>query len=260
MILELKEQTVLFSSGNFTVKVAEHYEEFEKALRLRFEVFNLELNEGLENSYETGMDRDAYDDYCDHLIVIDETCNKIVGTYRMLLGFVAENNIGYYSESEFDMSGIRALSGEKLELGRSCVHKDYRNSGIISMLWTGIARYIEFHNVKHLFGCSSAHTVNPEEISIISSYMNSFHRADDEYTVYPLNRLEGVRLCSILDQKAVFEKMPPLIKGYLRTGALVCGEPAYDEEFGTTDFFMLLNTEKLLCRYRRRYFQESVIS
>lgn len=248
---------LIIRSGDFVVKVAEHYEELVSALRLRFEVFNQELNEGLDSSYVIGMDRDSYDDYCDHLIVVDARCNKVVGTYRLLLGFVAENNIGYYSEDEFNMNAIRAIKEEKLELGRSCVHKDYRNAGVINLLWAGIARYIEMYNVRHLFGCASLHTSDPAEVSMIYSYMSTFHLADSEFTVHPLKRLGGVRFSSIFDQKAAFEKMPPLIKGYLRLGALLCGEPAYDEEFGTTDLFLLLQTEKLISRYKKRFFEDS---
>jgi putative hemolysin len=243
--------------GHFIVKLAEYYEELENALSLRFEVFNRELNEGLDSSYISGMDRDNYDDYCDHLIVIDTRCRKVVGTYRLLLGSVAEHNIGYYSEDEFDMAAIRTLGGEKLELGRSCVHKDYRNSGVINLLWAGIARYVEMYNVRHLFGCGSLHTNDPVEVSMVYSYMNTFHRASAEFTVFPVRKLYGVCLSCIVEQKTAFDRLPPLIKGYLRLGAFICGEPAYDDVFGTTDLFLLLETGKLFSRYKRRFFQES---
>ncbi|MBF0505417.1 MAG: GNAT family N-acetyltransferase [Nitrospirae bacterium] len=244
-------------SGHFIVKLVEYFEELENALRLRFEVFNRELNEGLDSSYLTGMDRDSYDDYCDHLVVIDTRCNKIVGTYRLLLGSVAENNIGYYSEGEFEMTAIRSLSSEKLELGRSCVHKNYRNAGVINLLWAGIARYTEINDVRHLFGCGSLHTDDPVEVSMVYSYMNMFHRAGAEFNVHPMKKLQSVLLSRIVDRKTVFDKLPPLIKGYLRLGALICGEPAYDDIFGTTDLFLLLETGKLISRYKRRFFQET---
>lgn len=251
------ESTVLnIRSDCFTIKVAEYYEELEKALRLRFEVFNRELKEGLESSYSTGMDRDIYDEYCDHLIIIDNRCDKVVGTYRLLLGFVAENNIGYYSENEFDLSAVRAVPGEKLELGRSCVHKEYRNSGVINLLWAGIARYTEIYRVRHLFGCGSLHTSDPAEVSMVYSYMNMFHKAEPAFDVFPMKKLPGVDFSSIVDQKAAFEKLPPLIKGYLRLGARICGEPSYDVEFGTTDLFLLLETERLINRYKKRFFHE----
>ncbi len=254
---QTQEQSLMLRSGHFIVKLAEQYRELQDALRLRFDVFNKELNEGLDSSYVTGMDRDMYDDYCDHLIVIDSRHNRVVGTYRLLLSFVAEHNIGYYSEGEFDMSAIRKLRGRKLELGRSCVHKDYRTANVISLLWAGIARYTEMHGVSHLFGCGSLHTQDPLEVSMTYSYMNLYHRADAEYTVNPLRKLDGLRLLPLIDQKTAFEKLPPLMKGYLRLGALICGEPAYDDVFGTVDLFLLLKTERLLSRYKRHYFQES---
>jgi putative hemolysin len=251
------QQSLIVKSSHFIVKLAEYYWELEDALRLRFEVFNKELNEGLSSSCLTGMDRDIYDNFCDHLVAIDTRCNRVVGTYRLLLGFVAEHNIGYYSEGEFDMSAIRTLSGEKLELGRSCVHKDYRNANMISLLWAGIARYVEMYDVRHLFGCGSLHTADPEEVSMVYSYMNSFHRADAQHTVYPIKKLDAVCLSPITDREAAFKKLPPLIKGYMRLGALICGEPAYDDIFGTTDLFLLLETEKLVTRYKKRLFQDS---
>lgn len=244
--------------GRFIVKLAEYLDELESALRLRFDVFNTELNEGLDSSYLTGLDRDCYDDYCDHLVVIDTCCNRVAGTYRLLLGSVAENNIGYYSESEFDITPVKSVMGEKLELGRSCVHRDYRNAGVINLLWAGIARYMEIYNVRHLFGCASLHTGDPAEVGMVYSYMNAFHRACDEFTVYPLKKFGSMNLPHIADRETAFGKLPPLIKGYLRLGALICGEPAYDEVFGTTDLFLLLDTEKLISRYRRRFFQEPV--
>lgn len=186
-------------SGRFIVKLAERYKEFEDALRLRFDVFNRELNEGLSAPYLNGMDRDEYDDYCDHLIVVDAETGETAGTYRMLLG-----------------------------------------------------------NVSHLFGCGSLHIADPGEVNMVYSYMNAFHRAESQCTVYPLKKMEGIGLHPISDGGAVLEKLPPLIKGYIRLGAKICGEPAYDDEFGTTDFFIMLETEKLIARYGRRFFQETV--
>ena len=121
-------------------------------MKLRFEVFNLELSEGLQSSYQTGLDMDEYDDYCDHIIVMDTTKDVVVGTYRLLPGYRAENGIGYYSESEFEMFNLRRLSGNKLELGRACVHRDYRGSAVLNLMWAGIAQYIENYDINYLFG------------------------------------------------------------------------------------------------------------
>jgi len=244
------------SQGRFAVKLAVKEEDIEAALGLRFDVFNRELNAGLPESYITGMDKDAYDDYCDHLIVIDSESEKVVGTYRMMPGVVAENSIGYYSETEFDLTSIRNLPDSKLELGRTCVHKNFRNTFIIGLLWRGIAAYVDKYDIRHLFGCGSLHSSNPAEVSIVYSYLNRFHRADERYQVQPLRRLNDVRMFSFCDREQAFSAMPPLMKGYLRLGAQVCGAPAYDPVFGTTDFLVLLDTGKVLKRYQRRLFSE----
>ena len=250
-------ETLTISQGRFTVKLAVGKQEIEAALRLRFEVFNLELGKGLPESYLTGMDMDGYDDYCDHLIVIDTETDNIVGTYRMMPGIVAENSVGYYSETEFDLTALRNLPGSKLELGRSCVHRNFRSASVIGLLWRGIASYVAKYDIRHLFGCGSMHSSNPAEISVVYSYLNRFHRADERYRVKPLRRLREVRMLPFCDRDQAFYAMPPLMKGYLRLGAQICGEPAYDHIFGTTDFLILLDTEKLLDRYQRRFFPDA---
>ena len=118
---------------SFLIKTADTWDEVESALRLRFEVFNLEMKEGLQSSYETGLDQDKFDRFCDHLLVIDMNMNKVVGTYRMLLKSKVSANDGFYSEGEFDLSDLKKLPVEILEMGRSCVHKDYRTSAVINL-------------------------------------------------------------------------------------------------------------------------------
>lgn len=250
------QEALSFRSGRFAVKIAEHHSELQDALRLRFEVFNEELKEGLASSFSSGLDWDEYDSYCDHLIVVDTDSGRVVGTYRLLPGFVAENNIGYYSEGEFELTLIKSLPGEKLELGRSCVHRDYRNTRVISLLWSGIARYVDLHNMRHLFGCASLHTSNPEEVCSVYSYLRAFHHAEHHLAVTPLKKPAGFSALHGIAKEEAFDKMPPLVKGYVRLGAKICGEPAYDEEFGTTDFFFILDVGELLSRYKKKYFSE----
>lgn len=245
--------------GPFVVKLAVTGEEREDAFRLRFDVFNIEQGKGLPASYLTSMDRDDHDDHCDHLVVTDEEQHgRVVGTYRLMLGSTADSGSGYYSEGEFDIAAIRGLPGEKLELGRSCVHQDYRNANIISLLWTGIARYIEMHDVRYVFGCASLNTADLTEINEVYSYLRTFHRADPLFIVCPFQRVNGIEPHSIVDRTAAFRKLPPLVKGYLRAGALICGEPAFDPEFGTTDLFLMLQTDRLINRYRGRFFSDLV--
>ncbi|MFI5293948.1 MAG: GNAT family N-acetyltransferase [Thermodesulfovibrionales bacterium] len=246
----------MMTQGRFLVKLAEDRSELEKALKLRFEVFNLELKKGLAISYLNGMDTDEYDKYCAHLIVIDADFDRVVGTYRLLPGFVAEFNVGYYSENEFDMTNIKNLQGEKLELGRSCVHRDYRNAQVINLLWAGIARYVELYNIRYLFGCASLCSSVTEEVSLVYSYLSRHHPAEPRYSVYPLQKVTGLRMLQVEDRREALKMLPPLIKGYTSLGANICGKPSYDAIFGTADFFVLLQTEKIMARYRKKYFQE----
>jgi L-ornithine Nalpha-acyltransferase len=238
----------------FVVKQATHDYEIEAALRLRFEVFNLEMNEGLRTSYNTGIDWDEYDALCDHVIVLDESKGMVVGAYRMLLGSEAEKHIGYYSESEFEMSALRKLKGRKLELGRACVHKDYRGTAALGLMWSGIASHIEAHNIDYVFGCGSIHTINASVISSVYSYLREKYLSDVMSRVTPLRKVPGFDPHAAIDKHLVALHLPPLLGAYLRLGAQICGEPAFDEQFGVADLFVLLERDKLLSRYRNRFF------
>lgn len=242
---------------NFLVKIVETAEELEAALRLRFEVFNLEMNEGLAASWETGLDQDRYDAHADHLIVIDKrNQNRVVGTYRMLTKSRVIGNGGFYSEGEFDLTNLKKLPEEILEMGRSCVHRDYRASGVINLLWAGIAKFLEIIEAKYLFGCGSLHTHDVQEISEIFSYLKANHMAAEQFRVYPVDKcvVPGLRDdLPVGDRREVMKKLPPLLKGYFRIGASICGAPALDAEFGTTDFCILLPTAQINSRYQRHY-------
>lgn len=242
--------------NNFLVKLAETEEEKIAAQKLRFEVFNLEMNEGLSASWETGLDQDQFDEFADHLIVIDRNTSQVVGTYRMLKKSVANLNGGFYSEGEFDLTNLKKLSVEILEMGRSCVNKDYRSTGVINLLWAGIAKYLELTGAQFMFGCGSLHTHNVDEVSRIYAYLKSKYLADDKFRVYPLEKcvVKGLNDTILIDDsKEILKKLPPLLKGYFRLGAMICGEPALDTEFGTTDFFILLPTGRITKRYQQHY-------
>lgn len=247
---------VLVSTPAFEIKIADSLQEIEAALRLRFEVFNLEMKEGLQSSFETGFDSDVYDTFCDHLIVKEKTSGRIVGTYRLLRQTKAEQHIGFYSENEFDLSSLKKNTGSSLELGRSCVAKEFRSIAVINLLWSGIARYIEMHGITHLFGCASLHSTDPRNIAPAYYFLINNHLAPKEFWVTPrVNCRIDVSSIHISesDQRASFSSLPPLMKGYLRLGAVICGEPAVDREFGTTDFLILVDTAKITKRYKEHY-------
>ncbi|TAN44535.1 MAG: GNAT family N-acetyltransferase [Nitrospirae bacterium] len=242
------------STARLIVKRAESYAEMEAAMRLRFEVFNLELNEGLQASYLTGMDTDEYDEYCDHIIVMDTEKDMVVGAYRLLPGSRAERGPGFYSETEFELSAIKRIEGEKVELGRACVRHAYRGSATLNLMWSGIARYIEEHRIGHLFGCGSIHTINPLLVSGIYSYLKTRYLTGERFRVTPIKRVPGFDPDAPFDKKAVAEQMPPLLSAYLRLGARIAGEPALDEQFGVSDLLIILDRDKILDRYKRHYF------
>lgn len=243
-------------SGNLEVKLASNLAEIDAAMRLRFEVFNLELQEGLVSSYDLGYDTDAYDAYCDHLIVKDLSSGEVVGTYRLLRGAQAERHIGFYSENEFDLSALKRLPGEALELGRSCIAASHRSFTTLNLLWGAIAKYAINRDLSYLFGCASLHVSSANEVQQVYSYLRASHFAPEKYRVYPVESCrmmidEDAKPCK--HSRATLRKISPILKGYLRTGAMICGAPAYDAEFGTADVLVILEMEKMAGRYKQRY-------
>ena len=241
--------------AEFDVKIATNAREIEEAQRLRFQVFNLELNKGLKASYECGLDVDEFDAYCDHLIVRDLKSGDVVGTYRLLHGAQALRHIGFYSEKEFDLSRIKERDGELMELGRSCARKDFRDRSLLPLMWEAIAEQVRLHHVRYLFGCGSLYTTETAEVSAISSLLKNRYYAPEIFRVSPVANCRFVDVVSdlpISDEQTLFQKLPSLIKGYLRIGAVVCGAPALDKEFGTADFFLLLDFGTLKEEYLKR--------
>ena len=241
---------------DFEIKITTDYPEVQEAQRLRFQVFNLELNKGLRTSYEQSLDVDDFDPYCEHIIVRDIKSKEVVGTYRLLLGSRVRKHIGFYSEREFNLERIKKLNGEVLELGRSCARKDFRDKALITLMWETIAQYVKKHEVQYLFGCGSLYTTDAEEVSECFSMLRQKYYASKEFRVSPLAECQFVGVSDNVaadDEQAVFLKLPSLIKSYLRLGAIVCGPPALDREFGTADFFMLLDIHKLSREYLNRF-------
>ena len=251
---------IFITTERYTVKIAETLSEIQQALQLRYEVFNLEMNEGLSSSHELGFDSDIYDTFCDHLLVIENASQNVVGTYRLLRQDKAEAHIGFYSEGEFDLSQFKLLSGNSLEVGRSCVAKEHRSSAVINLLWNGISAYLHIYKISRLFGCVSLHTKNMNEVAMITEYIRTNYFAPTLFRVQPLVHTQmQLPYCDPLayQQFDSFRSMPPLMKGYFRLGAMVCGEPAYDKEFGTIDFFIVVERERITERYRTHYLERN---
>ncbi|WP_061249086.1 GNAT family N-acetyltransferase [Leptospira alstonii] len=240
------------------VRIAENQLEIERTLALRYEVFNLELGEGLPQSAATRKDRDEYDLFCDHLIVIDKNReDKIVGTYRILRRSVAKQNLGFYSDNEFDITKIYELHAETAEIGRSCVHPEYRDGSVISMLWAGLGAYMQKHHVRYLFGCGSIHHTDAQSANEVYAYLKDKDvLVGKEFDVTPLPGFEIPGFdpnYQVEDIKSVYKRIPALIKGYIRAGSKICGTPALDKIFKTIDFFILFDLRDIESKYGKHF-------
>src|SRR5438094_3361145 len=227
----------------YATRLARSADELRRAQRLRFEVFNLELGEGLAESYATGADVDPFDEFCDHLIVEELPTGEIVGTYRLQTGARAAANIGYYSEREFDFTPYEPLRGEMIELGRACVHAEHRNFNLLHLLWRGIARYACERNARFLMGCSSLTSQDPMEGVAMYEQLRGKHLARPKWRTvpHPAFRVD----VDLVSASASCTTPPKLMRAYLSIGAKICGPPAMDREFGTIDFLTLLDLHAL---------------
>jgi len=224
-------------------------EEIRAAQSLRFEIFNIELNEGLEESYATGLDEDPFDAVCDHLIVEHVPSKKIVGTYRLQTGLSAAQNLGYYSAQEFEFQAFEPLRAEIVELGRACVHRNHRNLVVLGLLWKGIADYAKNRGAHYLFGCSSITSQDAAVGASVYSELCRKHLASVEWRTKPLPAYD----CSLAQLAAEPVEIPKLLRAYLSLGAKICGPPALDRHFKTIDFLTMLDLEAMPPLARQRF-------
>lgn len=226
----------------YSVRIAQTEEDVKAAQGLRFMVFNLELQEGLETSYLTLRDEDTFDTACDHLLV--ELAGEVVGTYRMQSGDRASRHNGFYSAQEFDLSPFEEVRNQVLELGRACVHQSHRNLQVLAMLWRGIADYARQHGCRYLLGCSSLTSQDPEEGIALYQMLSLKHLAPARFMTKPLSGWECPAPVTERDPAPV-PRAPKLLTAYLSLGAKICAPPALDREFKTIDFLTLLDLENL---------------
>ena len=234
----------------YAVRLAASAAEIEAAQRLRFNVFNIELKEGLPQSFATGLDADPFDAVCDHLIVEELPSGAIVGTYRLQTGVKAREKLGYYSSQEFDLTPLERYRTETVELGRACVDIQHRNLAVLGYLWRGIADYAKNRNAHYLVGCSSLTSQIPAEGAAAYAVLSRDHLAPEPYRVKPL---PGVA-CPMDKTAAKAPKIPRLLAAYLSMGAKICGPPAIDREFKTIDFLTLHDLETLPEKTVKRFF------
>ncbi len=236
------------SQRSYRARMASTPEDLKAAQTLRFLVFNLELNEGLEESFANCRDADPFDDVCDHLLVEDCQTGEIVGTYRLQWGSKAVAGRGFYSAQEFDLSPLLDRAPRIIELGRACVHREHRNLSVLGMLWRGIHQYALDRGARYLLGCSSLSSQDPRVGAAVYSQLVRRHLAAEDWQVSPLPALA----CPLLEMSGDLQKVPKLLSAYLSLGAKICGAPAIDREFKTIDFLTFLDLE-VLCGSLARY-------
>lgn len=239
----------LAQTEEFFVSLATTLDEVRACQRLRYQVFNAELGEGLESSHAVGLDRDHFDVICDHLLVRSIETGEAVGTYRMQTGYRAKGNAGYYSEEFFDFAPFEAIRGELLELGRACVHHAHRDHAVVLMLlWKAIFRYAQETGARYLIGCSSLTSQDPAEGAALYGELRQRHLASARFRTVPRPRhalpyaSTGIRAC----------RAPRLLRAYLDLGAKICGPPAIDREFKTIDLLTLLDLDEIPGALRKR--------
>lgn len=221
--------------------------EVAEAQRLRYKVFAEEMGARLPG--HDRLDRDGFDAFCEHLLVRDYGTGKVVGTYRILDPHMANEAGGYYSAGEFDITRLMHLSPSMVEIGRSCVHRKYRNGATISLLWAGLANFMMQNGYEYLIGCASIGMADGgHNAAAIYSLLKGLHMAPTEYHVFPRCPLPVEALHRDMEVSC-----PPLIKGYLRAGAWVCGEPHWDPDFNTADLLMLMPMSRLSKRYAEHF-------
>ncbi|MFD8020366.1 GNAT family N-acetyltransferase [Streptomyces lavendulae] len=223
-------------------------DEGRAAPRLRHQVFAGELGARLDGP-EPGLDTDSFDAFCDHLLVLDEESGQVVGTYRLLPPERAAVAGRLYSESEFDLSALAPIRPDLVEVGRSCVHPDHRNGAVIALIWAGLARYMERSGHNWLAGCCSIPLADGGVLAAATrETVLARNLAPQEYRVTPHLpwNPEGITVPGRTE-------LPPLLRGYLRLGAWVCGEPALDAAFGCADLYVLLSLRRTNPRYLNHF-------
>lgn len=230
-----------------SVGLAQGSREILAAQKLRYQIFAGELGARLPANAQD-IDQDLYDAYCEHLVVRDENSGAVVGTYRILSPENAHRVGSYYSESEFDLTRLQHLRPRMVEIGRSCVHADYRTGLTITLLWAGLARYMLENHYDYLIGCASISMADGGHAAASIYSRLGEHMSPLEYRVFPRCPLP----LAALDQDKPAD-LPPLIKGYLRAGAYVCGDPAWDPDFNTADLPILMPMSRLDSRYARHF-------
>lgn len=243
-----------FSDARYAVRFVQNAKEFDAVLKLRFEVFNLELGEGLEESYVTQRDQDEFDPSCHHLIVADNKSEEVIGTYRMQTNEMAAAANGFYSAAEFDLTRLpEEVIKNSVEVGRACIAQAHRNGRVLFLLWRGLAVYMMLMKKRYLFGCCSLTSQDPHEGKQVMDYLQAHGHVHPDLQVQP----QPDFVCypnDLVAQREIAVKIPRLFRIYLEYGAKVCGPPAIDRRFKTIDYLVMLDIAALDQRSFRMFF------
>ncbi len=248
MILDTMERKAL------VVEIAKTNEEIREAQRLRHLVLTQEYG-AYQAADEEPIDRDHFDPFCDHLIVRDAERALIVGTYRILTSIQARNAGGFYSQTEFDLSSLMPLCPRLVEVGRLCIHPEYRHGAVLALLWAGLARYAMLRGFTYLMGCASISTMDGGGTArTVYQHLQRTCLSPEEWRVVPYEPFP-VESPTESGKKT----LPPLVNRCIRAGAYICGKPAWDQKFNSADLLMLLPLSRLESRYARHFFGRSMI-
>jgi putative hemolysin len=248
------------------VRIARTGAEIEAAQRLRYQIFYGEMNaKPTAEMAAVGRDFDRFDSYCEHLLVLDHSAGlpdgEVIGTYRLLRRSLADRHGGFYTATEFDISPLVAVPGEIMELGRACVDERFRNRPTMQLLWRGIASYVQYHDIKIMFGCASLPGTDVQALARPLSYLHYNHLAPEPIRTRALPHLfvktdlmpsadvDAEAAVADLDARATIAALPPLIKGYLRLGGMIGEGAVIDHEFQTTDVCIIVVTDQMVSKY-----------
>jgi len=242
------------TGGKYSVRLAKDRAEIESALRLRYNVFNVELEEGLEDSHKNKLDEDEYDQHCDHLIVIENSKSKVIGTYRLQDIETATDGIGFYTSAEFNISEFpKSILNNAVELGRACIHREYRNGRVLFLLWRGLAKFMMLTNKRYLFGCCSVTSQDPAVGFNYYNYLKEQKYMHPEYLITVNSEYSCKPDTVVKDIDKI--KLPQLFQLYIDVGCKVCSPPALDRQFKTIDFLILLDLETISEQTKTLFFK-----
>ncbi|MFF7414832.1 GNAT family N-acetyltransferase [Streptomyces lydicus] len=238
------------ADSGYTARIADTVEQIRAAQRLRHQVFAGEMGATLHTPL-AGHDIDAVDALADHLVVTRTATGEVVGTYRLL---PPGRSSRLYSDGEFDLGALAPLRPSLIEAGRSCVHPDHRGGAVMTQMWAALARYTLLSGHRYLAGCASVPLADGG-----TAAAHAWALGRTRYAALPELQVTPHRpwQCTVpVPERPGAAQLPPLLRGYLRIGAVICGAPAHDPEFGVADFFVVLDMERLGDRYRRYFLGE----